>query len=231
MNFKKIKENIITLNFILMIIGYEFTTCLLLPLFGDADTQVVTIPYRAFALGISLLSIGIGIQNWQKAPRFNANVVFFLIFIFLYGFRMIYDHSTGVVAYSQKGILSYFFTLIPYAISMILTYDSINYKKVLYALLMLGTIAICLSFIFAKEDLSENERMDGNLALNTISYGHLGLSIFILTLYSILRINLNKFIKICLWVILILALFTSLRAGSRGPMVALLCIGGFWVAS
>jgi len=52
MKYNKINTFLVTLNFVLMFIGYQLATSLFLPVSSDIEgiSRTVTVPYRAFAL-------------------------------------------------------------------------------------------------------------------------------------------------------------------------------------
>ena len=65
MNSKRFNFYITNLNIVNIIIGYTFFISLLMPLTSNqiGASQIITIPYRAFSLIISLLVIVINISQ------------------------------------------------------------------------------------------------------------------------------------------------------------------------
>ena len=92
MFLKYISKNLPTINFVLIFIGYEFFTTLLLPNYygGDLITRIVTVPLRVVCLGISLYVIydGLRVKN-----RINVNVKILITFYALYVF-FVFIHIT-----------------------------------------------------------------------------------------------------------------------------------------
>jgi peptidoglycan/LPS O-acetylase OafA/YrhL len=61
----KINTFFSTLNFVLVFVGYQLATSLFLPVSSDMEgiSRTVTVPYRAFALLISLLVILLNLKK------------------------------------------------------------------------------------------------------------------------------------------------------------------------
>jgi O-antigen ligase len=67
-------------------------------------------------------------------------------------------------------------------------------------------------------------RHSGNLALDTISYGHVAITMSLLSLYALLFQKTNLYEKIYFIIGFILSMYVSFRAGSRSPIIAFIFV-------
>ena len=76
----------------------------------------------------------------------------------------------------------------------------------------------------------EEGRQNANVALNTISFGYVGVTTILIGMFIITRKE-NIFIKILIFTIILLGFYSMLRAGSRGPFLSLIIVLTFWYFS
>ena len=210
-------------------------TVIFLPVSSDIDglSRKVTIPYRLITLIISIIVILI---NFKKpiAKSSTAFKILLLYWLFLI-IRIIYDlyFSPNVFISDKSQLWLYVFGIcLPALISTLKSYEYIAFDK-LFLWVFLGTLISALIAFFSNAIwLSESlSRQSGNIALNTISLGHLGASGILLSMYGIAQKKNNLKIKLLLSLSLVLFLITLLRAGSRGPLVSLIVVIFFWIFS
>jgi O-antigen ligase len=114
------------------------------------------------------------------------------------------------------------------------THKYINYHKAFIWIYVGSFITLVLSLFNNPTLLSSAEeitqRAGGNLAFNSIAFGHLGttgviMSLFILSKYE----KMSIVTKVLVIGIMLLSFFVMLRAGSRSPIVALFVVLIFWL--
>jgi O-antigen ligase len=236
--FSKINVFFSTLNFVLCFIGYQFTTTLFLPVSSDIEgiSQTVTIPYRAFALCLSIFVIFINIRKYIR--KFEFPLIVFLFYWFILILRILYDNffRTDVYLINTSQLWLYIFGIcIPSVISIILGYDYIDLKKALNWICILVFLTLFLN-LFAKQNLfvsssQINSRQDANVGLQTLGFGNLGTTGIILTVFLLLRKRLSNIQTIIVLGILMISIFAMIRAGSRSPIVVLILVLFTWLIS
>jgi O-antigen ligase len=154
-----------------------------------------------------------------------------MVFLFFWGIlivRMFYDIYFAIdfkLTETSQLWLYVFGICLSAVFSIIVSYKYINLEKSFYWIFCITTLILVLS-LFSNQALlfGSDERQDANLAFNTIQFGHFGTSATILGIFTLLRVNLTKFKKLIVVIIITLGLFCMLRAGSRGPVVALIFV-------
>lgn len=238
MQIQKINKFLSTLNFILLFVGYELATSLFLPTSSNIEgiSRTITVPYRAFTLALSLIVIILNFRKTLIKYPFGIKVLFFYWIILIV--RIFYDLNFRPDIYINETfqLWMYIFAIcIPTIISIIKSYNDINLNVSLYWIISLIAITLIISLFSNQEMLvSSSEatgRQDANLAFDTISYGHLGTMGILLSLYLLIERKSVWIIKIFVILLIILSTFSMLRAGSRGPIMALLVVALFWIFS
>lgn len=225
-----------TLNFVLLFVGYPLVTSLFLPVTSDMEgvSRSVTIPYRAFSLSLSLVVLIFNIKNLGVRKPIGLKLLF--IFWLMLIFRIFYDINIRTDVYikeTQQLWLYIWGICLPAIFSVIVSLRYIDLRKALY-LIYIGACFSLLLTLFSNQTLFVSvdqleTRVDGNIALNTISFGHLGIMTLILSVFLLLKRNLSPIFKIIVFLVISLSLYTALRAGSRGPILALFIVLFFWM--
>jgi O-antigen ligase len=148
-----------------------------------------------------------------------------LYFIF-YSLRIFFDLELRDNLFDTDAkILYYSFLILVVIIPFYSTYSSINYidlKKVALYSLLLISITMLLSIILDNE-IHENDRLSGNLALNPISYGQVGSFGIILSFHFLLNKQKKNILFIFfLFLSIVLGFLTLGRAASRGPFLGII---------
>lgn len=73
------------------------------------------------------------------------------------------------------------------------------------------------------------ERLNANVALGTIDFGHIGTMGVILSSFIMLKSKKSILNRIFLITIMLLSFFIILKAGSRSPILALFVVSIFWI--
>jgi O-antigen ligase len=238
LNFLKNYTFWATLNFVLGFVGFQCITTLLIPN-GEVDdlleaSQTVTIPYRGLTL---LLSFCLILFKPKKNPvKLNFSLFLFFIFWSILLLRLIYDiilMGKVDISITIQFWLYIFGIILPFMISIVYSYKFIDLSLALKWLVIM--IAICLIIstytngkIIDTNALLKEKRQLGNAALNSISFGHLGGSGLIISLFLMLRKNLGFVYKLLLFCIAVLGLYNLIKAGSRGPILSIVVVLFVW---
>ena len=225
-----------TLNFVLAIVGYQFVTSLAMPFIGvdvEGASNIVTVPYRLFSI---LLATTVIVQSLFKGfvvLKNNRTIVLFVIFWILFLIRLFYDLKIRTDFYIQprEAARIWLFAL------LLCLYNgfsvAVSYKKIdLQLAFRLTAFALLISLIFSLLFnpllLSSGEeidtRVDGNVALTTITFGQMGMSAIVIgacMLFTERKLLLKYAIPSLL---IVVGFLISLRSGSRGPLFCLAVI-------
>lgn len=220
-----------TLNFVLALFGYQLIASVFMPFMKvGGDSQLFTLPYRAFVLGLSLYLI------FRSGGRFHTNQPILVKCLALYWgiliIRLVYDfYVQSLMPMDAKRnfpiVLYVFGIIIPTAVAFLRTYDKVNYKKALmWSIAVLLIVAICNYLFNPTLFLNTGGRVSGGIALNTISFGHCGVSLSLLSLYLGRYESHNKGLhyRILVTAMFAVGLYIMIRAGSRGPLVVFLLL-------
>lgn len=234
-NIEKMNRLLSTLNFILFFVGYQLVTTIFLPDSSDIDgiSRTVTVPYRAFVLLISIVVIYLNYNTSTK--RYPISLFLYFFYWIILVIRMVYDifiRSDVQLDNTSQLWLYVLGICIPAIHSIVVSYKMIDLEKSLFLIIGLIGLTLCISLL-TNQALFLNTgdvdgRQDANLALNTISFGHLGVTAIILGFFVLIEYQLTLMKKILVFLLILIGAFCMLRAGSRGPVVALIVVGFFW---
>lgn len=238
MKVNKINTILSTLNFVLCFVGYSIITTMFLPVSSDIEniTRSITVPYRVFTLLLALIVISI---NFKKRINFNNRLLCFYCFLGLYVLRILYDlyiqdiHVSS--EYASKTLFSLFGMCLPMVYAVIKSYKYVDLEKALKWIFYLSCASLLFT-LFGNQlmfvDTGDiNSRQAGNVAMTSIAFGHLGVRSFILGLFVMNKRKLTTIMKSIVVLLLLLSLFCTFRAASRGPILSLIVILAFWLFS
>lgn len=225
-----------TLNFVLAIVGYQFVTSLAMPFIGvdvEGASNIVTVPYRLFSI---LLATTVIVQSLFKGfvvLKNNRTIVLFVVFWILWLIRLFFDLKirTDFYILPREAARIWLFSLLLClynGFSVALSYKKIDlqlaYRLTAFALL----ISLIFSLLFNPLLLSSSEeidtRVDGNVALTTITFGQMGMSAIVIgacMLFTERKLLLKYFVP---FLLIVVGFLISLRSGSRGPLFCLAVI-------
>jgi O-antigen ligase len=234
MDIKKINIHISTLIVILMVVGYQFLTTLLLPVSADMDdiSQQITIPYRAFTLILYLIVLFLNFK--YKGEDFPLELKLYLFFWSILVLRIFYDTElrTDVHLNDTSQLWLYIVgIIIPLMFALIKTYQYINFEISLFFIFSMAAIVLIIT-LFSNQTLFigdiDEGRQDANIALNTITFGHLGATAALLGLYIWIKYKLHFSVRLLIILITLLGIYSMLRAGSRGPFISFFGVLFVW---
>lgn len=213
----------------LSLLGYQLATTLLLPLSSDVTgvSHMVTYPYRIllFVLAFFLIIMSPSTKQDKQNKRL---VAVYIIFMLIYIIRILIDIYIRRV-YIQPGfqtvIVQYLFvSIIPSIWAMAKCAQYIDYEKLLRWLLLGGVVLLGITIMsqnaLIDAEYDEMVRGQGNIALDSIGFGHTCVSLFIIFLSWMVCHNEGKRIwKVFLVLMMAMSIILMLRAASRGPLV------------
>lgn len=174
----------------------------------------------------------------SKIPIQRIGTISYLIqaYIWIYLIRLCYDlivlnveqtivvnPIAGVFLYANAAIIPFYFL-------QFFRFELIDFRKLNTALLLIfltmGLVSI--SYILtgkATDYIGSDGRFMGNAAMDTIAFGHLGTSITILAIAQLYQLGTKWWYKLLSIGAILVGLFITIAAGSRGAIVALIvCI-------
>lgn len=226
---KKINIFLSTLTVVLCLFGYQFVTSIfsfIMPVGVEGVSRLVTVPFRATQLGLSLIVIFLNIKERFNIKPVLKVLILYWILIFIRFFIDMYAR-TDVFVFADKRtktLLLMIDIIIP-MFALMKSYKYIDFSMLFNLSYLFLSVAIIITY-FTNEafQTASMERLDANFALNTISTGHTGLSGLILSIYILFNRKLDTIKKLIVIAIAILSFFVWLRAGSRGPILACIFI-------
>lgn len=242
MGQSKLNIYLSTFNLFLIFVGYQLVTSIFLPNYYTYEgtqslinTRIVTIPYRALALGVSLLVI---VLNWREKIRLNIPLKLYFIFWGLLSIRILYDLKVRTdivvdVTKSQETIIYTFLTCLLPAFSVLRSIRSIDFNLA-FKWIFIGYVILIPIFYYNNPFLfslvDAGVRLSGNIAMNTISFGQYGVTLALLALFW--KKQSDQIWQIVLSILLVcVGIFIMLRSGSRGPLMTLIgCLIFFFTA-
>lgn len=229
----KINYFFTNLNVVVILIGYPLFTSIFIPLIGNIEgsSQIVTIPFRIFSLGITLIVLGLNIKSSLKLP---ITVKLFILFWLLLFVRMFYDlelrEDYFIYAADKERVwqIAVFVCFIP-MISLVKSFGAINFDLCLKYIYLAIIIILLISFFYSLNDTEVGERASGNIAFDTISFGQFAVLAVIISIYKYFTNKVNSTLTKTVYLLTAaLGLFIALKSGSRGPLVALFVVLIFW---
>lgn len=225
-------------NFYLLLLLAGFFSIGLLSNLIPGGSRRVTIPYRATILILSLFLIVTGAL--KKRSLFPiGSLRYFFIFWWLYLSRLIIDlYFLNIQATVFETNFDYILNAIGICLlpSLAISYlKEIDFDWILkwffWILLVSLVISLFLNLNLDPEEMQKGYgRYGGGKALNTISYGHQGVTLSLLSLFLFSKTSKLKNIIFYLSSFL-LGLFIMYLAGSKSPLLALLLCGSFYYLS
>ncbi|MBR6388607.1 MAG: hypothetical protein IKS15_00590 [Opitutales bacterium] len=237
-----------TINFVLILFGYQILTSIISGFLNYnivLNTSVFTWPIRGLCLGTTMLAILLG---RTKNKRFSLPIILFIVLTVMYFARAFFalemlpppifsDISWRFENSLYFRLQSWNFVImgILSVISIFRTWKQIDYPLAVNIILIFGFLALLMSIAGiirtgnALAGLDADSRLGASNMLNTIAFGHFGVSIFFVALFKFFY-SRNILWKIFTVPVMIVALLIMLRAGSRSPIAALVAVLVIWIA-
>lgn len=213
----------------LTVFGYQIATSLFLPVMSDSNalSQAVTYPYRGVMLLLAVVLIIL--RPLKPVVVENRNASRLLVFFFVvYCARILFDifvqNVYVIPSWRVTTIQFIFLSLLPSLwaatkCAPYLEYERLNKWLLWCSIIMLGLLIINQNSLI-KAEYDDMTRVDANIAMNTISLGHICVTVFFVLFSWILSHNRRQMVKFGLLVMMLISVVIMLRAASRGPLVA-----------
>tara|TARA_B110000259_G_C13989833_1_gene391998 strand:- start:309 stop:1496 length:1188 start_codon:yes stop_codon:yes gene_type:complete len=212
----------------LMLLGFEAISFLVSD--TGLESNKISIIYRVFFVLLCLLVI---INHSIKKKIFSQNYILF-IFWTLYLIRGFYDSTLNPESIKSMTLMFWLFAFFLSFIPMIALFASINFATIIYAkkvFLILAITVNVLSLVNNFTAISEGSlsRYMSNIIVNSVTYGQAGLALVIISFsYFISSLKTTKYIYL---LFMLLGLVNLALAGSRGPVIELIFLIIFFIAS
>jgi hypothetical protein len=220
---RKSKFNIYELNLIVILTGYPIIS--FLPDFLHVESRQISVPFRFLVLLLSICVLFIGAKNktsYEKTIVTRLLIVFLVLYILKMFFNLIWGPEFNYALSNEE----YIFWSVGGCFIPMLSVEfikKIDFVKVAKRTIYILFAVLVLSLFNNKEALANTieNRLDANSSLNSITYGHLGVTLSLLSIYF-LELKGNKLFYILTF---ILGAYIMLISGSRSPVVAfVLCL-------
>jgi len=228
---KGLNINLALVNLFLGFLGYPLIV-LIGTGFGIEESQIVTIPFRYAYLLFSLLYLAFNVFYFLN-KKFNINFFLFNLFWALYILRLVYDvyfRDIEANQFSNNNVILGFALGVSFLPALNMQYITKNSIERFYKVLFPTLLIICiLSIPFAFKSLEESFRAIGGVGLSTISYGHYGASLVIISLFRIVK---HKFLgKVLSIAGVIVGLVIMGLSASKSPFASLAVVLVFYLLS
>lgn len=217
-----------SLYILTLLVGYIVMS--FLPGLVGTNSRIITVPFRGVVLFWSLYILFRGVM-WKGHETFPAwQWMFFITFWVIYLFRVVYDlYYVGIRATVFPDTSDYLLNAVGVCLlpAVAIRYaDNIDYQWVLKWFFILLFIALLISLVLnlstpLTEEASSKGQYSGSSAMNTISYGHYGVTFALLSMFLFNK-SVVLYKKLFYVACFFFGLFIMYLAGSRSPLVALL---------
>ena len=217
-----------SLNLVLIFVGYQASTVLLIPLGFGANSQLVTIPYRIFAFGIASCVFLLNLFS-PKTRREDLSIPLVLYFICaaLFFIRaLVVSQSPSFFQIEGDPRKTFYFLCYGFLapLSVFISFRRINLRLTLILTFFFILITSVLTVFFGINDIgvftSATDIRADSTALFTIAVGYLGVSLYLLGLTISLEKNFNIVLRVIAVFGILFGMYTMLKSGSRSPLIA-----------
>jgi len=221
-------NHIFTFNFVLFFVGFDLITSICSIFIPDiaSVSQSVTIPYRAFSLGVALVVI---FFTFRKKIDYNLGVSLLFIYLTLITIRLFYDFEirTDIFVDSEKKVQIWmlFVQMIITTIAISGSYRNIDLSKSFKWIYFCYSIIIIVNYFTVKEFSYYANDVEQQVSIgvrNSIDTGYSAANYLLFSIFLFKSKDFPKKIKIISLPVLFCAIIILLRAGSRGPLLAVL---------
>lgn len=195
--------------------------------------------FGAVVFKLFYFSLLVILYSYDLGQRFNSGMLktkqdsFFqlcMLFLLMFFFRIFYDlyfDNVFHTIYNKK--YTYLFIFLNAVILPLYFLKSISLKRLDFYKLGLNLMYILFFFLLISfyriivqgVDNISGGRASANNNLDTISYGHMGLTLFFVSLSNYTNLKSNNFIRIVCIMFMLFGFFSMAMANSRSPIIAL----------
>lgn len=225
MSFESKEVKINTFFWIILCVGFFLVS--IFPSVFQIDSQIITIPFRAFVLffsGIIILR-----KFFQKSLKeFGIVEIAFVIFWIIYFLKGVYTFQNYIFLekVKSKEIETYLrilgITFLPSFAILNLKRQDFNFKISFQVIFFLVLLVLLLNVLVGIEH-DYHGRSSGFMSMYSISFGHWGVTLSLLSLYQIIYKEIQeKYFLYLSYFGFILGLYIMYASGTRSPLVALI---------
>lgn len=214
-------SRILSIIFALLLVGYPIVG--VITSLTGSETSTYAIGFRIIIVGVSLLSICIGIL--RGTFRIDWLIFGFLV---LYLIRLIYDYGYLGSVDIERALPFFVSSVFMPVLGLAAAARRFDERSAALYCVIVGTIAcLMVTYVIRETDLVSQEvlaRTAGRVelnALNPIALSYLGLFTAASALYRLTRLQSGVLIALCCLAIP-LGLYVFFMGGSRGPVLAML---------
>lgn len=220
------RTKINTLFYILLIVG--FTIVSMFPHAFSLNSQIITVPFRAVILVFSITIILYNVIT-KNSNRFGKTEFFFIAFWFFYIIKAvisfkIYAFSEPMALMETEVYLRIIgITFIPALAVLTIKEKDVDYISFLnFVYYILFFILLLNAFVGINYN---NGRSSGFMSMYSISFGHLGVSLALLSIYKLLHKVKTKYMMALPFLGVLLGLYILYASGTRSPLIAfIICL-------
>jgi|GEM_PF-3395672 len=225
-----------TLNFVLIMCGYQFSASLLALGKLGIPSQMVTAPFRAFSLLTSIFCLFAG---FFINTRRDTNIWMYLLALcpILWILRIFVDLNFDCpeLMYIDTAKVWGYAIYNPIAIlSIYLTYDRIEFDKSLIIIMLCFIYVMSLTplgLTASEVDLlidSSGDRVGLGGALFSISYASMGMESVMIAICVIFSMRYSIFWKVVSLLAIVLGFYTIFKSGTRSVFLLMVMGIAFW---
>ena len=219
------KNGIVEIWFLVLIVcGYTLFSSFAVPL-GIENSRIFSVPYRVLIFVLSILII---VKNFSFKKFKNIAVLSVLFFWLFYLFRSYFSFSNDNYdelfrpQFSEIYVRIIVIAMVPAIALLFINYKNLNYRKVVDIFFVILFTMLSLNLIFALINFNGSS-LGFMFSMYYISYGHLGASLSLLSLFLILYQPRN-FNIVFPYAAFLLGLFTIVIATARSPFLAVIVV-------
>lgn len=221
LEFKNI--NYTSIFYILLLAGYILISGL--PYVFSVESRVITVPFRAFVLGVSMLLIGYNFY-FDRNFKFDKSDYFFILFWIVYIVNVYlsfknYDFSEKVKLKETEFYLRIIgVCFLPSLAVLTLNPKKVNYKLVFNVVYVVIFIILLLNVLIGI-NYNHQGRSSGFLSTYSINFGHIGVTLVIMSFYNIMfNVTKAKYINFLMVFGFLIGTYILYASGTRGPLIA-----------
>ena len=221
-----LKNNLQNIFYVLLSVGFIIVS--MFPVVFHKESTFFTIPFRALIL---LFSITIIIENiFKKRITFNKEILFFSIFWLLYLAKTFYSFSycdLPMDVISKKHEIIQRILLIGYLPSLAVLINGkykLNYIRIFKYIFSILFIVLFINVAVGIEP-DRFGRSSGLHSIYSISFGHIGVSLVLLSAYYLMFIKSESRFRILSLLGILIGLYVLYASSTRSPFLALVICG------
>ncbi len=233
MKIAEIKGNTIyTWFYILLLAGYIAISCF--PYFLSVESRTITIPFRAIVL---MSSLGIIVYSYYFKINFKFHIAdyFFIFFWIVYLVAIYFSFKNYLFAPEIVNKKSEIYlrvvgvSFLPSLAILTCNPKHLNYQFILKNVYIVFFLILLLN-VFWGIEYDYQGRSSGISSTYSISFGHYGTTLALLSMYYLVFKNKNSFFETLVYLGgIVLGLYIIYASATRSPLVSLLIALGYIV--